>query len=144
VDKRRDLEQAAEQIEELFADLWQVFPFTRGARRGFRPQVDCYRTDSDVVVVVELPGIDPEAIQIVAGPRGLVIAGERLRQKGRGHYSQMEIDYGPFQREVTWDVETDAEAATASYERGMLRIALPLAPKRTPQDRIPIVVKAGR
>ena len=144
MEKRRDLEHAAEQIEELFADLWQVFPFTRGLRRGFRPQVDCYRTDDAVVVVAELAGIDPDKIQIVAGPRGLVLAGKRTRPNAGGHYRQMEIDYGPFQREVTWDEEIDPEGATASYERGMLRIALPIAPKRARQERIPIVVRPGR
>jgi hypothetical protein len=45
VEKRRDFEHDAEEIEQLFADLWQVFPFSRALRRGFRPQVDVYRTD---------------------------------------------------------------------------------------------------
>jgi HSP20 family protein len=144
VEKRRDLEQAAEEIEQLFADLWQVFPFSRGLRRGFRPQVDCYRTDGEVVVVAELPGIDPDAVQLVAGPRALVIAGERRRPKDSGHYQQMEIDYGPFQRQVTWDDDVDAEAASATYERGMLRVTLPLAPKRAPQERVAIEVRMGR
>jgi HSP20 family protein len=144
VEKRRDLEQAAEEIEQLFADLWQVFPFSRGLRRGFRPQVDCYRTDGEVVVVAELPGIDPDAVQLIAGPRALVIAGERRRPKDLGHYQQMEIDYGPFQRQVTWDDDVDAEAASATYERGMLRVTLPLAPKRARQERVPIEVRMGR
>jgi HSP20 family molecular chaperone IbpA len=144
VDKRRDLEHAADEIEQLFADLWQVFPFSRGLRRGFRPQVDCYRTEKHVVVVVELPGVDPESIQLVAGPQGLVIGGERRRPKDSGHYRQMEIEYGPFQRHVTWDEETDAEAAVANHERGMLTIKLPIAPKRTPQERVPISVRTGR
>jgi HSP20 family protein len=144
VEKRRDFEHAAAQIEELFADLWQVFPFSRSFRRGFRPQVDCFRREGEVVVVVELPGIDADAIHVVAGPRALVVAGERRRPKDCGHYRQMEIDYGPFQREVTWDEEVDAESATASYERGMLRIALPIAPKRTPQERVPITVRTSR
>jgi HSP20 family protein len=144
MDKKRDLGHAADEIEQLFADLWQVFPFSRGLRRGFRPQVDCYRTDDEVVVLVELPGVDPEAIQLVAGPLGLVIGGERRRPKGCGHYRQMEIDYGPFQRQVTWDEEIDAQAATASYERGMLRITLPIAPKRAPQERVPIAVRTSR
>jgi HSP20 family protein len=141
MDKRRDLEHAAEEIEQLFADLWQVFPFSRGLRRGFRPQIDCYRTDEQVVVVIELPGVDPESIRLVAGPLGLVVEGERRRPKDCGHYRQMEIDYGPFQRQVTWDEEIDAEAATASYERGLLRITLPIAPKRAPQERVPIAVR---
>ena len=41
---RRDLEGAAAEIEQLFADLWQVFPFSRGLRRAYRPEVDVYRT----------------------------------------------------------------------------------------------------
>jgi HSP20 family protein len=144
MDKRRDLESAAEEIEQLFADLWQVFPFTRGGRRGYRPQVDCYRTGEHVVVIVELPGVDQESIQLVAGPQALVVAGERQRPKNSGHYRQMEIDYGPFQRQVTWDEEIDPEGAVASYERGMLTVTLPIAPKRAPQERVLIAVRTKR
>lgn len=126
-----------------FADLWQVFPFSRGARRGFRPQIDCYRTDAEVVVVAEVPSVDPETIQLVAGARGLMLAGER-RPKESGHFRQMEIEYGPFQRQVTWDEEIDPERATAGYERGMLQIVLPLAPERAPQERVEIRVRMGR
>jgi HSP20 family protein len=144
MDKRRDLGHAAEEIEQLFADLWQVFPFSRGLGRGFRPQVDCYRTAEEVVVVAELPGIEPGSVQLVAGPLALVIAGERRRPKDCGHYQQMEIEYGPFQRQVTWDEEIDADAATATYERGMLRITLPIAPKRARQERVPIEVRMDR
>jgi HSP20 family protein len=141
MDKRRDLEHAAEEIEQLFADLWQVFPFSRGARRGYRPPIDCYRTDAEVVVVAELPGVDPDTIQLVAGPRALVLAGVRPRPKDGGHYRQMEIDYGPFQRQVTWDEEVDPQHASASYARGMLQISLPLAPERARQERVEIHVR---
>lgn len=141
MDKRRDLGHAAEEIEQLFADVWQVFPFSRGARRGFRPQVDCYRTDANVIVVAELPGVEPESIQLVAGPRGLVIAGVRRRPDEGGHYRQMEIAYGPFQRQVAWDDEVDPEQSTASYTRGMLQISLPLAPERIRQERVEIHVR---
>jgi HSP20 family protein len=144
MDKRRELEHAAEEIEQLFADLWQVFPFSRGLRRGFRPQVDCYRTEDEFVVVAELPGIEPDSIQLVAGPRTLVIAGERRRPKDCGHFQQMEIEYGPFQRQVLLDDDIDADAASATYERGMLRVTLPIAPKRSPQERVPIEVRLGR
>jgi HSP20 family protein len=144
MEKRRDLEQAAEEIEQLFADLWQVFPFSRGLRRGFRPQIDCYRTDDAIVVVAELAGVDPDTIQLVAGARGLVLGGERRRPKEGGHYRQMEIDYGAFHRQVTWDDETDPEQATAAFERGILQVTLPLAPERAPQERVEIHVRLGR
>jgi len=39
VARRRDPEREPDEIEQLFSDIWQVFPFTRG-RVGYRPQVD--------------------------------------------------------------------------------------------------------
>jgi HSP20 family protein len=139
---RRDLEHAAEEIEQLFADLWQVFPFSRGLRRVYRPEVDVYRTDDppSLTILVELPGVDPGEVQVIASPKALLVAGERRRPKDCGHYQQMEIDYGPFQRQVTLAEDVDPEEATATYERGILTIRLPLAPKPTPHESISIEV----
>jgi len=142
VDKRRDLEDAAEEIEQLFADLWQVFPFSRGLRRSYRPQVDVYRSEDPpgVTILIELPGVDPSEVQLVASPRALLIAGERRRPQDCGHFQQMEIDYGPFQRQVTLDEDVDPEEATASYERGILTVRLPIAPRPAPRDSVAIKV----
>lgn len=142
--RRRDFDHAAEEIEQLFADLWQVFPFSRGLRRGYRPQVDVYRTEDPprLTVVVELPGVEPEDVRVVASPQALLIAGERRRPKDCGHYQQMEIEYGPFQRQVTLAVDVDPEDATATYDRGMLTIQLPVAPKPAPRESISIEVTA--
>jgi HSP20 family protein len=131
VDKRRDLEHAAEEIEQLFADLWQVFPFSRGLRRGYRPQVDVYLGEDPptLTVIVELPGVDP--------------AGVRQRPKNCGHYQQMEIEYGPFQRQVTLATDIDLDAATATYERGILTVRLPVAPAPLPRESVPIKVKVS-
>ena len=142
MDKRRDLEDAAEEIEQLFADLWQVFPFSRGLRRSYRPQVDVYRSEDPpgVTILIELPGVDPSEVQLVASPRALLIAGERRRPQDCGHFQQMEIDYGPFQRQVTLDEDVDPEEATASYERGILTVRLPIAPRPAPRDSVAIKV----
>jgi HSP20 family protein len=143
--RRREFDDAAEEIEQLFADLWQVFPFSRGMRRGYRPEVDVYRTEdpSALTVIVELPGVDPKKVQVVASPKALLIAGERTRPKDCGHYQQMEIDYGPFQRQVTLTEDIDPEGATATYERGLLTVRLPVAPRPTPRQSISIVVTSG-
>ncbi len=145
MEKRRDIHEAAEQIEELFSDLWQVFPFARGSRGGYRPQVDVFSSEDppSIVVHVELPGIDPDALRIVAGPRVLIVAGERRRPKDCGHYRQMEIEYGPFQRRIALSEDVDPDAATATYERGILRITLPIAPKPEPRASVSIVVRTS-
>lgn len=142
-DKRRDIETAAEEIEELFADLWQVFPFARSARRGYRPQVDVLASDDGetLTVLVELPGVDPESVKLIAGPRALVVAGERRRPADCGHYEQLEIEYGPFQRKVVFSRDVDPERATAGYERGILRVVLPAAPRPTPVASVSIEVR---
>jgi HSP20 family protein len=143
--RKRDLDDLQSEIQELFADLWQV-PGFAGLRRGFRPQCDCFRTDSPPVlhVVVELPGIDPETVEVSAAGRVLQIAGTRERPTVPGaHYHSMEIEYGAFQRRVELGDEIDAARATATYDRGMLRVVLPIAARALEPKPIPIEVTRG-
>lgn len=138
---RRDIDKLQEEIEELVAELWQVPRFS-GVRRGFRPNVDCFHTDDPhaLTVVVELPGVDPVSIQIVAGERVLVISGERKRPQVQGRvYQQMEIESGPFQRQVRLVEDVDPERAHASFDNGVLTIELPVV-ERPHTGRIVIAV----
>jgi HSP20 family protein len=135
----RETDKLQEEIEELFADLWQVPRFS-GLRHGFRPNVDCFHTDEPhaLTVVVELPGVDPRSVRIVAGERLLVIDGDRKRPKVPGRvYQQMEIETGPFQRQVRLVEDVDPEQARASFENGVLTIELPVV-ERAPSGRITI------
>ena len=141
--RRRHIGDLQGEIQELFAELWQV-PRYSGMPYGFRPQADCFRTDSPptVHVVVELPGVDPTTIEIVATQRTLLIAGTRERPPAQGaRYHQMEIDYGPFQRRIELAEDVDMTRAEARYDNGMLRIALPAAGAPAPQERVAIVVR---
>jgi HSP20 family protein len=125
---RRDVDKLQEEIEELFADLWQVPRFS-GIRHGFRPNVDCFHTDDPhaLTVVVELPGVDPSSVRVVAGERVLLISGERKRPRVQGRvYQQMEIETGQFQRQVRLLEDIDPDRARASLENGVLTIELPV------------------
>src|SRR4051794_20821770 len=130
------------EIEELFSELWQVPRFS-GQRRGFRPNVDSYHTDDphELTVLVELPGVDPASIQVAVDARTLVVGGERTRPKVEGRvYQQMEIEYGPFQRQVRLPEDIDPAAARAKYERGVLCITLPVAVTPQKPGRVQIEV----
>jgi len=141
--KRDDIDRLHDEIRELVDDLWNVPRFVV-ARRGFRPNVDCIRTDDppELHVLVELPGVDPDAIKVVAGDRVLVVAGERCRPKVSGRYQQMEIEYGPFQRRISLAEPVDTAAATARYEHGLLTVIVPIAPKPAPRERVTITIGA--
>jgi HSP20 family protein len=126
--RRRHTGDLQGEIQELFAELWEVTSFS-GLRRGFRPQLDCYRTDDPPTlhVVVELPGLDPDSVEIAADGSALVVSGTRSRPATPGaHYHQMEIEYGPFERRLELGVEVDPDEASSTYAHGMLRIELPL------------------
>jgi HSP20 family protein len=139
---RRDTDKLQEEIEELFADLWQV-PRFAGLHRGFRPNVDSYHTDEphELTVVIELPGVDPTTLDLVVGERTLIVAGERTRPKVEGRvYQQMEIEYGPFRRQIRLPEDVDPEGAHAHYERGMVTVTLPVSDQAAPRGRITIEV----
>ena len=140
---RRDFDKLHEEIEELFADLWQVPRFS-GARRGFRPNVysNHTRAPHELTVVVELPGVDPETVHVIVGERALLVAGERRRPKVAGHvYHQMEIEYGPFQRQIRLPEDVDPDGARARFANGVLTISLPVSATAPVHGRISIRVE---
>jgi HSP20 family protein len=138
--KKDQLGRLQGEIQELIDELWQVPRFS-GMRRGFRPSVDVVRLEDPPAfqVVVELPGIDPNDIELYADAQTLVVAGDRRRGL-RGRYFHMEIDYGPFQRRIEFTEQVDPEQATAEYRRGLLTISLPVAQRAAPDERVAIRV----
>jgi HSP20 family protein len=135
------MDQLQREIQELFSDLWQVPRFS-GLRAGFRPHVDCYRTGDALTVLIELPGIDPEKVDLFVTDGTLYLAGNRERRRYDGQvYQQMELDYGPFRREVALGADVDVSQARATYEQGILKIVLPLAQRQPARERVVIEVK---
>jgi HSP20 family protein len=127
------------EMEELFADLCQV-PRLVARRAGFRPALDVYRTDDPpvITVVVELAGIDADDVDAAVVDGVLVVRGRRVRPAANRFYQHIEIDYGIFERRVQLNDAVDSEAASATYENGLLSIHLPLASKTSQRVRVSI------
>jgi HSP20 family protein len=138
--RHRDLR---DEIDDLFGDLWQLSRLS-GRRRGFRPQVDSFRTTDPALftVVVEIAGVDPDEVNVTAGDGALVISGERRRAPCEGPvYQQIEIEHGPFERVVRLPDDVDLSQAEARYERGLLKIAIPIAPRTAAPQPVPIEIR---
>jgi HSP20 family protein len=133
-----------EELEQLFDDLWRV-PRFAGARRGFRPEIDVFRTEDprELNVVVDVAGVDLEHVHVVVSDRTLVVTGERPREHPQcpRSYYHLEIQYGPFERRIALPESVDAGAARAEYERGLLTIVLPVAERPVPAAKASIPVR---
>jgi HSP20 family protein len=142
--RRNDIDRLHDEMQELIDELWHV-PRFAGGRRGFRPQADCIRSEDPPAlhVIVELPGVDPAELQVVAADRVLVVSGVRRRPPLRGRYQQMELEYGPFQRRISLAEPVDTTNATARYEKGLLVVELPIAEKAPKRERV-IIAIGGR
>ena len=119
-------------------------PGTDPVRWGFLAG-DVSETDRDVVVCVESPGMAKADFHVAVEGEHLVVSGEkRLSREDRdGDRVIVERAFGSFRRIVPLPAEVDAEAATARYEDGVLRVTLP---KKTPAkagDTARIKVVAG-
>jgi HSP20 family protein len=141
--RRDDIDRLHDEIKELVDELWHLPRFASSHRGGFRPQVDCIRGEDPPAlhVVMELPGVDPASLQVVAAERVLVVSGERHRPPLSGRYRQLEIEYGPFQRRIPLDAAVDTDAASARYEQGMLTVELPIAPEPPKTERVAITIR---
>ena len=74
------------------------------------------------------PGFALDDVSLEIRGRVLVISGERKARDTEGRvYQQIEIEHGPFQREIQLGVDVVADQARATYEDGILRVELPVA-----------------
>ena len=98
---------------------------------SFAPPVDVYETEDEVVVRMEIAGIDPAAIDIMImrNERLVTIRGKR-RDPAAGqprNYHNMEIECGLFSRQIRLPADVDETQAAAHYSDGFLVVALPKA-----------------
>lgn len=92
--------------------------------------VDISETDDALIVELEVPGLDKSDLAIEVDGRQLVIRGEKRSEAGgrRGRYHIHECAYGSFQRVVPLPVSVLGDSASASYDRGVLRVELAKRP----------------
>ncbi len=81
-----------------------------------------------IVVVIEVAGADAESLRFGFDGRSLVIAGRRRepRRIRTSSFLQKEIAHGEFLKRIRLPVAIDCNAASASYEDGVLTIVAPI------------------
>jgi HSP20 family protein len=123
-DLGREVDRLFDEVFRSFDRAFEVAP-AAGARRAFEPRIDVEETARELRVTAELPGLERKDFEIHLEGDVLTLRGEKREERGDRAAGWFERSYGGFQRAIRLPVEVDADAATASFKDGVLRIALP-------------------
>ena len=104
------------------------------------PATDVHENEREVVVTVEVPGLEREDLQLTLTPEGLVVRGEKRQEQSdrRRGLVVSELHYGSFVRTVPLPSGLDLDAAEAHVQRGMLTVRFPKKEERANVRRVPI------
>jgi HSP20 family protein len=123
-----NFERMRREMDELFGDVVERTRLSR-RRPGFCPAVDvAYTSDPPrAIITAELAGIDADELDVEIQGRKLILSGGRPSAEAVAEvYQQVEIERGPFRRVIELASEVRADAASARYEDGILRVEVPL------------------
>lgn len=130
----RVLERFADEVARLFDDFglgrgWSRVP-PSGELMTWAPRVDVTQHKNDLVIRVDLPGVDKNDVKINVGEDAITIHGERHRaqEEERDGVYRTERSYGVFYRSVALPAGAITDQASASFTNGVLEIRMPAAP----------------
>ena len=136
-----DLSAALDRLANMRAEMDRVFESTFGTfslspapLSRWNAAVDVYQDKDQFTVVVELPGLKKEEIEISLHDDTLAISGERKREEYSEQEFRTERLYGKFQRSLTLPTAVDAEKVKAGYKDGLLQVVLPKAEEAKPKQ----------
>lgn len=137
----RRLAGPEEELNALFRDFFRsTGPVRQSPSAVWRPPTDVFETADEVVVKMDVAGVRKEDLEVTFSDQRLRIRGRREdRFPGKKvAVSQMEVEYGVFERNITIRQPVDVDRIEATYTDGFLVVRLP---KRRPhRGRGPITV----
>ncbi|MFQ5766993.1 MAG: Hsp20/alpha crystallin family protein [Acidobacteriota bacterium] len=133
------------EINRIFGSLLEVSPEdSLKVAAGWVPSVDVVQAASILTVKIELPGVDPEHVELAVGSAQITVRGEKTPPASvRGaRYHCLERGHGPFSRTVHLPVPVNTHKAQAVLREGLLTVSFPRVSNRRGQLlKIPVVTE---
>ena len=113
--------ERADRMHRQFFHLGSV----RARRPVWHPPVDVFETEAEVVILVALPGVEPDGVEILRDGATIVVSGERpMPAPSRDAViHRLEIPFGRFERQITLS-SPDLAPVRQELAGGCLRIVL--------------------
>jgi HSP20 family protein len=129
------------EADRLLQQLWS-------AQSGPRPltmPMDAYRKDDSFLLQLDLPGVDPDSVDLTVEDNVLSIKAERPRPPRTDDVEPViaERPYGTFTRQIVLSNNLDTERIRAEYQSGVLTLAIPVAEHAKPR-RITVTAREDR
>jgi HSP20 family protein len=123
-------------FDRLFREAFSpVFGEGELSTRTWAPPVDIYETDENLVLKAELPGINPDSVEIRVEDNTLYLKGERKFEKEvkEQNYHRVERSYGAFTRTFSLPGSIDADKVAANFKDGVLTLTMPKKEEAKPK-----------
>jgi HSP20 family protein len=125
-----------EQINQLFRESVRE---TEGAEpldeAEWAPCVDILENRDDIVIKADIPGMEPDDIELFVSENILQIKGDRKHKVEREdeNYHSIEREFGKFNRLIKLPTMVIVDNIKASYSNGVLTVRLPKFGDRKPE-----------
>ncbi len=128
----RDIERLQRDMNRLFSDHSD---FGRSRVAPNFPAINVWGNENGLVITAELPGVDPEAIEISVVNKTLALSGSRPSEElaDGERYHRRERRHGNFTRTFELPFGVEADQVEATFENGVLHVSLPRAEAEKPR-----------
>jgi len=119
-----DVAKTLEEMDRMFG--------TRGAPIGLRsvprgtfPAMNVYDHGDSVTLTAEIPGVNPDDLDLTVLHDTLTLKGQRNQQAANGdRYYRKERMQGAFNRTITLPDQVDPDSVKAEYKHGVLKVTM--------------------
>ncbi len=124
----REIDTLQRQLNRMVEDTLAPMTDLPGLN-SFAPAVEMSETDEDIQIKLELPGLNPDDVNIEVTERAVSISGERKSEEmsEENGTTHSEFYYGSFRRVIPLTTKVQNTDAKANYQNGILHLTLPKA-----------------
>lgn len=131
-----DIFNMKDEMNRLFDGLFRGVSSEPGRFGAYVPEVDISETDDNIMVSVDIPGMDEKDLSVSIRENVLTLKGEKKRevQKENTVCLISERNYGSFERSLTLPTNIQPDKVAAKYANGVLTVTLPKAEEVKPKE----------
>lgn len=125
-----------------FDPFFSPFAATRPVTRTRSVPIDVIRHEGHLEILADLPGVDPDSVELTVEDRVLTLAFERPVPEG-ADFAVQGRPHGAFRTELSLSTALDGSATDAGFDAGVLTITIPFAEEAKPKKVLISTPAAG-